>query len=119
MAEPDDLADVVAELRAAGWEVIPIPPPAPPNRCMKCGAEEDPLGYRFTDVTVTIADGQEGYAHVEKFVCERDLEEVQDDLVEAGFVLHAHGGINYLEPTECIGYSDPPLCPTPEAQYPG
>lgn len=118
MAEPSDLTDVIAELRAAGWEVIPIPPPAPPNRCMKCG-KTDEGWMHFTDVTVTIADGEEGYAHVEKFVCEEDLAEVQEDLIEAGFVLHAHGGINYLEPPDCPGTRDMPLCPTPEAQYPG
>lgn len=119
MAGPDNLADAARLLREAGWQVQEPPPPVPPNRCMKCGAEEDPLGYSFTDVTVTIALHEEGYAHVEKFVCDRDLAEVQEDLVEAGFVLHAHGGINYLEPPDCPGYGDMVLCPTPEAQYPG
>lgn len=114
--------EMAAKLRSEGWRVEEPPPPPPPISCVRCGREIDRTLDYYTDVRVEIARNEEGYANVLRYVCSDGespcLEEMQNALQDLGFVLHYHGGINFLEPMECPGRVDRSLCPTPEAQYP-
>lgn len=103
----------IRELRRLGYIIKdPLPPP-PVQRCLYCGNTDD-----LIDVTVEVAHGEEGYARVERYVCDGDLVMLTAQLIDLGFGTHAHGGICFLEVTKCPGFTDMDQCPTPEDQYP-
>ncbi len=94
--------------------------PLPENTCSWCGItdsdnEDDGYGY-LTDITVTTAKGEEGWAEELRWVCQKHLEEVTTSLIGLGFGSHRHGGINYLEDDQCLGYIHMDACPTPEVE---
>lgn len=95
-------------------------PPIPDNLCFRCGKsdtenEEDGFGP-LVDVSVMVANGAEGFAHVLRYVCNQHLIAVTDAFRGLGFVSHRHGGINFLEPLDCPGRGDPRACPSPEEE---
>lgn len=108
------------ELRKAGYTVRAPAPPPPRHTCLVCGTTQEGEGWYpepyMTDVTVVTAQGEEGYAHETRYVCLEDvcLQELTDALVKLGFGSHRHGGINFLEVTDCPGASKTSDCPTPE-----
>lgn len=109
--------DIILDLRRMGFTILEPapPPPLPENVCVSCGATESESEWGcLTDVRVIIADGEEGYADLKKYVCEECLEPMQDALCALGFKDHRHGGINYLEDAKCVGALDTGKCPTPD-----
>lgn len=90
---------------------FPVDPP--PRKCSKCGRTENEVEY-LIDITVTTADGEEGFAQVTQLLCENDYEHVLDTVIALGFVDHHHGGINFLEDLKCCGGKNAyENCPTP------
>lgn len=107
---PDDITS--GALHAALEEEYG-PPPVPD--CDWCGRAEDseeqePWGP-LVDFTVTVAEGEEGFAHKRMLACFECMAEVSTDLIEIGFGVHRHGGTNYLEPTDCPGHAQFGACP--------
>lgn len=86
--------------------------PPPEDTCSWCGAtDSDTEDMEFewpglVDIEITVAQYEEGYSHVKKFVCSKDYYKVIPPLVELGFGDHRHGGICHLEAddAECGGY---------------
>lgn len=117
MTEPANLAENQAVTRFINMPGVTKPTEElelPPLRCSRCGVTEDdePDGF-LSDVRVMTADGEEGQADVTMLLCGRDLEEVLPVLRGLGFKDHRHGGINFLEDTECPGWEK---CPTPNPE---
>lgn len=102
------LDDAIAKLEAL------LRRPEPPERqCSVCGLpENENMGY-LIDATVLVADGEEGYAWIKQLLCESHFPAIQQIIIDAGFVDHRHGGMNYLEDPHCPGYEDHEACPTP------
>lgn len=95
----------IAELRAQ---------PEPTYHCAICRITPEELDYEpLTDVTVVVADGEEGYSSVTLLLCEDDLARVADGLQELGFTDHRHGSTSTLEDPRCPGFHDMDLCPDP------
>lgn len=96
--------------------------PPPENVCHWCGktdSENEDDGYGpCVDITVTMANGEEGYAQVVRHACDEHLQSTAERLIELGFGLHAHGGACFLEPKDCPGARLMADCPAPEPQYP-
>lgn len=89
--------------------------------CKTCGepCEErgGTKGY-FTEVEVTVAPGEEGFSNIKSYLCEECLVDFTDAMQKLNFVIHAHGGICYLEAEDCPAYQkSSSACPTPEKQY--
>lgn len=90
------------------------------RKCRACGERDDSNGGSngyLTDFTITIAQSEEGYSHIDSQLCSVCLEKVTEALAGVGVAMHAHGGICFLEDLACPGASDPQDCPTPEPQY--
>lgn len=86
--------------------------------CSWCGITEtqnrqDGFGP-LTDITVTTARGEEGYAEEVRYACNEHLIKQTQLLVALGYGSHRHGGINFLETDLCPGYLNMSDCPTPE-----
>lgn len=77
--------------------------------CSSCGTlQSDETFNSLTDITVTTAAGEEGYAVVRQLLCTDCLEPMVTCLKGLGFKDHRHGGINFLEDDECPHkYGDP------------
>lgn len=93
--------------------------PPPPNVCHWCGktdTENEDDGYGpLVDIRIRVAEGEEGDSNLVRFACNQHLEEATKTLVDAGFGIHAHGGICFLEVMDCPGVNGD--CPTPESQW--
>ncbi len=88
------------------------PPPPPDRQCSVCGIGED--DEDLIDVTVLVADGEEGYAWIKQLLCTSHFPAIQQTLMAAGFVDHRHGGTNHLEDPRCPGTTGSMKnCPTP------
>jgi hypothetical protein len=87
--------------------------PEPILACAVCHLTQNEMDELLTDVTVVVADGQEGYSNVTLLLCDHDFESIADDLVKLGFIDHRHGGTSTLEDPSCPGYLDMNACPTP------
>lgn len=116
----NDLIVALETVRRAGYRVTEPPPPPPEHHCMVCGKTDEQneadFGGDLIDVTVTIAEGEEGYARAEKYVCGFDLDKITEWLVAGGFGVHEHGGTCFLEPEDCPGFGDMDACSTPEPE---
>lgn len=81
------------------------------NTCVVCGITAEQADYGvLTDITISIAFGEEGQAIITKFVCDDHLAEYTDIFEGMGFSDHRHGGINFLEDTTCAGAENPANC---------
>ncbi len=113
----DDPAERDRALMAAldGIETTLHPPPLPARLCSVCGLSEDDNDWgHLIDVTVLVADGEEGYAWIKQLLCSSHFPAIQQTLTEAGFVDHRHGGTNFLEDPRCPGATGSmENCPTP------
>lgn len=86
----------------------------PTYSCANCGRSKDDVDYGLlTDVTVIIADGEEGYSNVTLLLCDDDLVRVALGLRNLGFIDHRHGSTSTLESPNCAGYDNMDDCPTP------
>ena len=82
--------------------------------CAVCRRTADEVDYEpLTDVTVVVADGEEGYSNVTLLLCNDDLITVTGGLQDLGFIDHRHGSTSSLEDPDCPGSSDMNDCPTP------
>lgn len=73
--------------------------------CDSCGIDiEDEYDNYLTDFMVRCANGEERFAEVTNFYCGDCLLKIMTLMVDIGFADHHHGGINFLEDTECPGY---------------
>jgi hypothetical protein len=92
--------------------------PAPDNTCYICGrSDTDNIQEGWgpcVDVTVVVANGEEGYSRITKFVCNDHLVELTDKFAAMGFVSHHHGSTTLLEDRDCPGYAVYGTCPTPK-----
>lgn len=124
--QPDHVTGYIwvwaANLLPPRWVAVPygsITAVAEPvRRCSRCGNSEDDQTGSLTDVRVTIANGEEGYAEIVQLVCDECLDDVSDGLRALGFSDHRHGGINFLEDGSCPGVRDMNACPTPSEYGP-
>lgn len=91
----------------------------PPNTCFQCGMTEedsfDSWGMPLTDALVIVAYGEEGYSHIQKYVCGGHLAWLQDEFRRMGFVSHHHGSTTLLEDQDCPGYATSGACPNPKS----
>lgn len=106
-----ELNDAVQLLRGAGYQVKEPPLPIPIHSCIRCDNNDE--FERLVDITVITSVGEEGHAEVTRYVCDDHLVDILELLVDLGFSDHRHGGINFLEDSECPGYADMHKCPTP------
>lgn len=85
------------------------------NKCSKCGKDiEETEWGMFFDISVIVADREEGFAYVTQYLCDTCFDVMLDAIIELGFVDHRHGGINYLEDMNCCdGENAYENCPTP------
>lgn len=116
-----EVAELTARLSRAKLQLYQLLD-AQKRKCRFCGKtdhDHESMGFGpLIDVTITIARGEEGHSHVAAYVCNEHLIATTDALVKAGFGIHVHGGICFLEDTNCVGYSGSMHdCPTPESQY--
>jgi hypothetical protein len=82
--------------------------------CAVCHRTEDEVEFELlTDVTVVVADGEEGYSNVTLLLCIDDLAPIADGLQKLGFIDHRHGSTSTLEDRDCPGYDSMDACPTP------
>lgn len=92
----------------------------PPNVCHWCDKTDDDNyddGYGpLVDIRVIIADREEGNADVLRWSCQEHMEKASQALCAIGFADHRHGGINFLEPQDCPGYTNYGSCPTPATE---
>lgn len=92
--------------------------PPEDNKCFKCGCtDSDNWDNGFgpcVDVCVMIANGEEGFSHISKYVCNDHLIEIVDAFKALGFRSHHHGSTTLLEDDQCPGYTDWLTCPTPK-----
>lgn len=77
--------------------------------CVVCDVTEQDAD--LTDIRVIVAYGEEGQAMITRYVCDTHLDEYCDIFVGMGFCDHDHGGINFLEDTNCDGTENPNSCP--------
>lgn len=82
------------------------------RKCSVCGAAENQAS--LLDVTVLVADGEEGHAWIMQLLCSSHAPAVIQTLYAAGFKDHRHGTSNHLEDRECPGFHDHKKCPTPD-----
>lgn len=90
------------------------------RRCRICGEPDEENGGMkgfLTSMNIRISEGEEGHSVIEGWLCDEDLPMVTEALAECGLVIHAHGGICFLEDQTCPGAQSRAACPTPEAQY--
>lgn len=74
--------------------------------CSQCGiSEDDDYDNYLVDFTLTVADGEEGFAQVTQFICGNCHDKMAEALIALGFKDHRHGGINFLEAKDCGGWS--------------
>lgn len=126
---PDQsVVDAIQILENAGWSTTrlsaragqpgAVTPPRrepPPELCVICGADEEANdNLPLTDVTVIVADGEEGHSSVRRFYCEEHLDDAVEALMGIGLKQHRHGGICFLEDETCPGHTDMCACPIPE-----
>lgn len=94
--------------------------PYPDPVCNWCGMtweeQEDNYGYGLLDMTVEVSDGEEGHAIARTYACAEHADEKTKALRALGFVSHRHGGINFLEPEDCVGTKSYGACPTPQEE---
>lgn len=89
--------------------------------CRVCGERDEQYGGvkgYLTSFNLRISEGEEGHSVIDSWLCDEDLPMVTEALAECGIVMHAHGGICFLEDQTCPGASSMQACPTPEPQYP-
>lgn len=79
--------------------------------CSQCGVSEDdaPDNY-LVDITVIIANGEEGFADITQYLCDDCAPAIVLMLQNLKFMDHRHGGINYLEDPDCMAVDQ---CKTP------
>jgi hypothetical protein len=92
--------------------------PPPDHTCDWCGkTDTENLADGFgplVDVTVMVANGEEGFSHLLKYACQEHLEWLTDEFAKLGFVSHHHGSTTLLEDRTCPGYHTYGACPTPK-----
>jgi hypothetical protein len=82
--------------------------------CAVCHRTQDEVDFALlTDITVVVADGEEGYSNVTLLLCVDDLEPIARGLQALGFIDHRHGSTSTLEDIDCPGYQQMNDCPTP------
>lgn len=86
----------------------------PIDHCAVCHRTLDEVEFEMlTDVTVIVADGEEGYSNVTLLLCYEHLDPVAEALCKLGFIDHRHGSTSTLEDQNCPGHKRMEDCPTP------
>lgn len=86
----------------------------PTYSCVVCHRSRDEVEFGLlTDITVVVADGEEGYSNVTLLLCDDDLNGLAETLRKLGFIDHRHGSTSTLEDIDCPGYYDMARCPIP------
>lgn len=101
-------------IRALLRELLPKPAVRTCSWCDITDEQNFQDGYgNLTDVRVITAASEEGFADIERFMCNGHLITVTALLRGMGFKDHRHGGINFLEDDHCPGFDHMEACPTP------
>jgi hypothetical protein len=106
--------EILEQLLAVIGRAFAVPPDHECHFCGMTDTENEDNGFGpLTDVRVIIANGEEGFADITRWVCNDHLISVTEDLRRSGFSEHRHGGINFLEDMDCPGSRNMDDCPSP------